>query len=368
MVWIVIALMTLAAVVCVVWPLSKPRGAALRAGGDDLPFYRDQLRALERDVADGLVSPTEAAGSRAEIGRRLIAAADRPATVEPAAGRRRRLFATAMIVAVAVPVASLALYGRIGAPQLEDKPLAARLAAPDPNDFPAAVAQVERHLATHPEDGRGFTLLAPIYMRMGRYADAAQAYERVLTLLGETADRRAAMGEALLQAGGGAVTPDAKAAFTKALADDPKLPQARFYLGLAALQDGDKDRARALWSGLVADAPADASWRPMVEARLATLDGNAVPSGPAATAIAALPAADRLQAIHGMVDGLASRLQADGHDADGWLKLVRAYTVLGETDKAKGALADARRNLASDAGSLARLEGLARELGLEGQG
>ena len=372
MVWIVIALMTLAAVVCVVWPLSKPRGPALRAGGDDLPFYRDQLRALDRDVTDGLVSPTEAAGSRAEIGRRLIAAADRPTVHEPAAGRRRRLFATAIAVAVAVPVASLALYGRIGAPQLDDRPLAARLAAPDPNDFPAAVAQVERHLATHPEDGRGFALLAPIYMRLGRYAEAAQAYQRVLTLLGETADRRVALGEALLQAGGGTVTPDAKAAFAQALEDDPKLPQARFYLGLAALQDGDKDQARALWSGLVTDAPSDASWRPMVEARLAALDGNVplqgAPSGPAAATIAALPAADRLQAIHGMVDGLASRLQADGHDPDGWLKLVRAYTVLGETDKAKGALAEARRSLASDAGSLVRLEGLARELGLEGQG
>ena len=371
MVWIVIALMTLAAVVCVVWPLSKPRGPALRAGGDDLPFYRDQLRALERDVADGLVSPAEAAGSRAEIGRRLIAAADRSTAVAPAAGRRRRLFATAIVVAVAVPAASLMLYSRIGAPQQGDQPLAARLAAPDPNDLPAAVARVEAHLAAHPEDGRGFALLAPIYMRLGRYADAAQAYERILMLLGETADRRAALGEALLQAGNGTVTPAAKAAFAQALADDPKLPQARFYLGLAALQDGDKDRARALWSGLVADAPSEASWLPMVEARLAALDGAApqgAPSGPAATAIAALPAADRLQAIHGMVDGLASRLQADGHDAEGWLKLVRAYTVLGETDKAKGALADARRNLASDAGSLARLEGLARELGLEGQG
>ena len=372
MVWIVFGFMTLAAVACVVWPLSKSCFPVLSVCGDDLPFYRDQLRALERDVADGYVCAAEAAGSRAEIARRLIAAADRPTAAVPDAGRQRRLFATASAVAIALPFASLLFYKHIGAPQLGDLPLAARLAAPDPNDLPAAIAHLEGHLATHSKDGRGFAALAPIYMRLGRYADAAQAFERVLALLGETADRRVALGEALLQAGGGTVTPDAKAAFAKALVDDPKLPQARFYLGLAALQDGDKDQARALWSGLASDAPPEASWRPMVEARLAALDGNVsplgAPSGPAAATIAALPAADRLQAIHGMVDGLASRLQADGHDAEGWLKLVRAYTVLGETDKAKGALAEARRSLANDAGSLARLEGLARELGLEGQG
>ena len=368
MVWIAIAVLTLAAVVCVVWPLSQPRGPAVRLSGDDTPFYRDQLRALDCDVADGLVSPADAAGSRAEIGRRLIAAADRPIDAAPIAGRRRRLFTTAIVAAVAVPVASLALYGRIGAPELPDRPLAMRLATPDPDDLPAAVARVESHLAAHPEDGRGFALLAPIYARLGRYPEAAAAYERTLALLGENAEHRAAYGEALMQAAGGTMTPEAKAAFTKAVADDPHLPQARFYLGLAAAQAGDTARAREVWSGLVAEAPPDAPWLPMVQGRLAALDARAAPAGPQAAAIAALPATDRLAAIHAMVDGLASRLQANGRDAEGWLKLVRAYTVLGETDKARGALADARRNLAADAGDLARLEGLARELGLEGQG
>lgn len=372
MVWIAIALMSLVAVAFVIWPLSKPRDIVLDAGPGDLSFYRDQLRALDRDVADGLVSPTEAEGSRAEIGRRFLAASDQPAA-QAAPLAPRPLFALAVAVAVAVPVASLALYARIGAPEDRDHPLAARLASPDPDDFPAAIARVEAHLRSHPEDGRGFALLAPIYVRLGRYADAAQAYERTLALLGESADRRAALGEALMQAGGGSVTPDAKAAFTKALEDDPKLPQARFYLGLAAAQDGDKERAHALLSGLLADSPPDAPWVPMVKSRLAMLDGGAAPpagapEGPAAAAIAALPAAERLQSIHGMVDGLASRLQAEGHDPEGWLKLVRAYAVLGEAGKARDALADARRNLASDAGSLARLDGLARELGLEGQG
>jgi cytochrome c-type biogenesis protein CcmH len=366
LVWIIFTLMTVAAVVCVVWPLSRARPAGVQVEGDDLPFYRDQLRALDRDVAHGLVSGDEAAGSRAEIGRRLIAAADRAAAATPRGSRRARLFAGAAAVTVLIPAVSLALYERVGAPEMGDRPLAARLAAPDPGDFPAAIARVESHLAAHPEDGRGFALLAPIYVRLGRYADAAHAYDRALATLGETAEGRSALGEALVQGADGTVTSEARAAFAKAAADDPKLPQPRFYLGLAAAQDGDKASARAQWTALLADSPADAPWTAMVQARLAALDGT--PSGPAASAIASMPDDQRLRAIHGMVDGLASRLQQDGHDAEGWLKLVRAYTVLGEKSKAATALADARRNLASDAAGLARLDGLARELGLEGQG
>lgn len=371
LVWLVFALMTVGAVLCVVWPLSRPGTATALARGDDLPFYRDQLRALARDVDDGLVSAAEAAGSRAEIGRRLIAAADRADAGPPPSNRRRRLFAAAAVVTVAVPAVSLGVYERIGMPDLGDRPLAARLAAPDPGDMPAALARVETHLAAHPEDGRGFALIAPIYVRLGRYAEAAHAYERVLADLGESAERRAALGEALVQAADGTVTPEARAAFAQALVDDPQAPQSRFYLGLAAAQDGDALKARTEWSALLADAPPDAPWRPMIEARLAKLDGAApsgAPASPAGSAIAALPAPERLQAIRGMVDGLASRLQQDGRDPDGWLKLVRAYTVLGEKTKAATALADARRSLAADRASLARLDGLARELGLEGQG
>ncbi|MCW6506526.1 c-type cytochrome biogenesis protein CcmI [Lichenifustis flavocetrariae] len=377
MVWILIALMTGAAVLCVVWPLSKARGRTFAMTGDDLPFYRDQLRALDRDVAAGLVPASEAEGSRAEIGRRLIAAADRTATPAHASANRIRLLAIAAAVALLVPGLSLWLYLRVGAPQLPDLPLTARLAAPNPDDLGAAIARIETHLISHPTDGKGFSLLAPIYVRLGRYADAVRAYERTLVLLGETAERRAAYGEALTLQADGVVTAEARDAFQKALDDDPKSPQPRYFLGLAAEQDGDKPRAKALWTALVDESPEDAPWLPEVRARLAALDQAApvkpatrlpAPTGEAAASIAALPAGQQLAAIHGMVDGLAARLQQNGQDKEGWLRLVRAYTVLGEKDKAASALADARRNLAADAAGLSQLDGLARELGLGGQG
>ena len=84
-----------------------------------------------------------------------------------------------------------------------------------------------------------------------------------------------------------------------------------------------------------------------------------------AAAVAAIPPDQQQAMIHRMVDGLADRLKANGGDIDGWLRLVRAYRVLDEQDKAKVALADARRAFASDPAATKRLETLARELGLE---
>ena len=58
-----------------------------------------------------------------------------------------------------------------------------------------------------------------------------------------------------------------------------------------------------------------------------------------------------------MVERLAQRLKKDGSDVQGWLELVRSYRVLNQNDKMEGAIADARKALASDAGKLAQFEG-----------
>jgi cytochrome c-type biogenesis protein CcmH len=70
--------------------------------------------------------------------------------------------------------------------------------------------------------------------------------------------------------------------------------------------------------------------------------------------------------VRGMVARLAERLAADGSDIDGWLRLVRAYVVLGEQDKARAAAADARSAVASDPEKIRRLDDLVRSLGLAG--
>ena len=138
----------------------------------------------------------------------------------------------------------LSPLSRLGRPSIPDEPLASRKPALETTSgIEAAIAAVEARLAARPDDGKGWAVIAPVYMRLGRYDDAAHAFAEALRILGEDPLRRAAYGEALVAAAGGVVTADARKAFDRALAEQPGQPQARFYLALAAEQDGKKANA-----------------------------------------------------------------------------------------------------------------------------
>lgn len=368
--WLVLALMTAAAAFAVLWPLGRP-GAAQRAG-DERAVYRDQLAEVERDHASGLIGAAEAEAARIEISRRLIAA---PETDPAAAGRGslRLRRVVAVVALVGLPLVGGSLYLRLGTPALPDFPLAARApTAPGSNSLDRLVAQVQAHLETHPTDGRGWEVLAPVLARLGRDQEAVAAFRKSLAYNGESAPRRAGLGEALVIAAGGVVTADAKSEFHRAVELDPKEAKARFFLGLAAEQDGRAEEAAAIWRALLDDAPADAVWRPMVTAALARVAGSgtvtqAEATGPTRQQVAAAGAmseTDRTAMIRGMVEGLAARLKDNGRDVQGWLRLARAYMVLSEPDKARAARDDARKALAADDVQLRQLNDGLKELGL----
>jgi cytochrome c-type biogenesis protein CcmH len=353
--WIVVVVMTVAAVATVVWPLMRRRNAAGAADPNDLAVYRDQLAEVERDRASERIGPADAEAARVEISRRLLAAADRvesSGTLGAAAERPRRFAAAAALVAL--PVGAVAFYLAIGSPGLPGEPLSARVAAAhNDNSVQALFARVEAHLEQHPDDGRGWEVIAPIYMDLGRYDDAVKARDSALRLLGATAEREAYLGEALTAAANGVVTAEAKAAFDRAIERDRRDPTARFYQGLAAEQDGSSEDAKRIWRALLADAPEGAQWAGFVRAALARLDGSAAPT--AAPSQAANGVGDNAM-IRGMVERLATRLRENGADPDGWVRLARSYKVLGDQARMDGAIADARRALAGDPAKLAAFE------------
>ena len=366
MLWLIFALLTAAAVISVLWPLAKtPRGVGRGAIG--VALYKAQLAEIERDEAQSLVAPEDAQGAKAEAARRLMAVAEAPVEPAPAASAKR-VWLVSIAVLIFVPVLAISLYARIGRPELPDAPLSARLnAAPARMDLAAAIAKIEAHLVQHPDDGRGYEVLAPVYLRMGRAGDAVHAAQEALRLLGPNAERQELYGEALVSAANGVVTAEAKLSFEAAAAQDPSAAKPRFFLGLAAAQAGDSARAREIWGKLVAEAPQDAPWAQALRERMAALGGAPGDSqNGAAASIEALPESGQINVIHGMVERLAARLAQNGQDLEGWLRLVRSYTVLHESDKARSALIDEKRNLAGDPDAIARIEALARELGLEG--
>ena len=365
--WFGVALMTAAAVWAVLWPLAR-RGSDSR-GGSDIAVYRDQLAEIERDRAAGLIAENEAAGAQVEVSRRLIAAADAqapaPADAVSATWRRRAVAVAALIL---LPLGAAALYVALGSPSLPDQPLAARLAGARGNpSIDTLITQVEDHLTRHPEDGRGWEVIAPVYLRLGRFEEAVKARRNAVKLNGATAERESALGEALVFAANGVVTAEAKAAFERAIALDANGVQARYFLGLAAEQDGDRTQAAAAWRALIAAAPPDAPWLELLRNALARVEGRAGGGGAAGgpsvdasddQAAVQLSPEQRKAMIEGMVNRLSERLHRDGADVDGWLRLVRSYMVLGEPDKARAAVVDARRALAGDAVKLRRLDDL----------
>jgi cytochrome c-type biogenesis protein CcmH len=364
--WFVFALMTAAAIFAVLWPLGQ--GGLAQGDASEATVYKDQLAEVDRDVAAGLIGSPEAEAARVEIGRRLLAAADHQ-RAPPTASNVRLRRSAAVIALLGLPILSVALYLPLGSPRLGDFPLVERTRAPvatQPLDN--LVAQVEAHLEKNPTDGRGWNVLAPVLTRLGRYDDAVRAYHNSITYNGDSAERRADLGEALAGAAGGVVTAEAKAEFERAVALNADDVKAHYFLGLAAEQDGRSTEAASIWRALLAQAPPDAPWRPLVQAALVRVGGSTAPALPDGAVAAAkdMSEADRGAMIHGMVDRLASRLKQDGGDVEGWLRLVRAYMVMGDRDKAKSALMDARQAVANDAERLRQLNEGLKNLGLDG--
>jgi cytochrome c-type biogenesis protein CcmH len=405
--WLILSLMTAAAIFAVLWPLSR-RGSVV-AEGHDIAVYRDQLAEVERDRKLGLIGEAESQAAKLEISRRLLAAADQveSAEVEPnkaeakqgskakskaksraksqaasqpsaeGAARLWRRRAAALIALIALPALSAVLYMKWGSPHLRGMPLAARQDLPlEQRSIESMVAQVEAHLEQRPNDGRGWEVVGPVYMKMGRFDDAVRARANSLRLLGATASRESDLGEAQTAAANGVVTAEARQSFERALKLDAGDLRAQYFMGLAALQDGRPPEAIRIWRTLLENAPANAPYRRLVQQSLARIDPQAAQiepkapqSGPNQEDIKAaeqLTPEQRAEMVRGMIERLADRLKADGSDFDGWIRLVRAYVVMGDADRAREALTNARKTFGSDAEKKNRLDALAESLGIKG--
>ena len=228
-------------------------------------------------------------------------------------------------------------YIMLGQPYLAMRTLEGSSAS-DPN---ALVARLAKRMVQFPGDVRGWTLLGRAYLSLGDGEQASKALAQGIAVSkNPDAGLFSAYGEAQVVNAGGSVTAEAQKSFTAALAQDPKEEVARYYLGLGEMQRGNAGAAQGLWQSLVADMKPDDPMRPFVVDHLAQLRAQ---SGGGVD-------------IQAMVAGLAARLKAEPHDGEGWVRLVHAYGVLGDRDKAVKALADGRAALAADASARQALE------------
>jgi cytochrome c-type biogenesis protein CcmH len=378
--WIAFALLTAAVLAVVLAPLARP---ARKQAGDGTPqagtvaVYRDQLREIEADVARGMLGAAEAEAAKLEVSRRLLASgarAERQSVAHETLPKPHHA-RIALAAAIAVPLATLALYLAHGSPGLPSSPFAGRTdAAAKQAALAGIVAQVEARLRENPEQGEGWAVIAPVYLKLGRFRDAANAYANAARLEGETVMLLAGRAEAAVLAADGVVTEEARVAYEKILELEPGRVEARFWLAVAKEQDGRLDDALATYKALLAEARADAPYRATLAGRIREVTSRLAPAGAVAArgptqadveAAEKLSPEQRAQMIAQMVDGLAQRLKSNGRDLSGWLRLLNAYAVLGRKDDARAALAEARRNFDGDRRALTELSKLAATLGLE---
>lgn len=334
--WAVAGLLAAASAILI---LRAAAGRATASGAEDptLAVYRRQLAEIDDLAARGLLAEPDRKVAHAEAGRRLLGAADAGSGAWIAGSAGRRL---ALIAAASAPVLGALIYVAVGTPGLADQPFAARLdgwrrADPTTLDPPRMAAVLRAVAGERPTDPEAFRYLALAEGAAGETASAVRALRRAITLQPGRADLWEMLGEALVAEADGEVTPNVQAAFREALKRDPKSVSARFYLARAEVEQGDRAAGLSGWRALLADLPAGDPRRAGLAQAVADAE-----KGPAAPQAAAEEGQDEM--IRSMVEGLAARLKDSPDDAQGWVRLVRAYAVLGQVRERDAALSQAR--------------------------
>jgi cytochrome c-type biogenesis protein CcmH len=366
--WLAAILIVIGATAVLCLPLFRTDRPSEQTSPDAM-VYRDQLSEIERDHARGIIDAVEAVAARAEVARRLLNV-NQTADSRNIASITKSMAWTVAIVAV-VTILTVPLYLQLGDPAMPDQPLASRLQSPtNQQNLPQLVAQMEKVLLENPDEGRGWQLIAPIYMRLARFDDAVIAFTRIVELFGPTAPRLAQLAEAQISVSEGLVSEQTQAILEQAISLDPQNHISLFHLARAAEQRQQPAQATTYWQRLVsASAPTD-PWVSFAQERLASLSGGKpdAPSGPTAEEIASaeeMTPQQRQEMIAQMVSNLAERLQTEPQDLEGWLRLIRSYIVLNRTSDATKSLATAKSVFVDDKPALTKIDALAQELRLE---
>jgi cytochrome c-type biogenesis protein CcmH len=376
----------------IVLPLVSRRELSddFRNANSNLAVFRDQLEEINRDLEVGRIPKAEADAAKAEVERRILKEIDEEANKGrfqlSSSQKHSNRFAFPILLALVAVVASFGLYSNIGRIGFDDAPLSVRQkiqSVSPPNNVAsgdsieegrAALARLEKRLETHPTDLKGWVMLARIQRALGDYKSSVQAYETAINVAGQgkSADLLSDYGEALVFESFGAVSPRAIEIFKEALVLDEGDIKSRFYIAASRSQSGDYVGAIALWRGLVVDAPQGAPWLDAVQEQIsnAAVKNGIIPdsvaperrvlgsdslSGPIAgdvrpdqdsiDFVKKMDPANQQAFIRSMVQRLADKLNRNPEDVDGWIRLGRAYRVLGENQKARQSFTEGKRQL-----------------------
>lgn len=312
--------------------------------------FRAQLRAIETDAAMGRLGAAEATAAKGELAREVMR---HKSSDTPTGSSAVALWLPVLLVAAI----SIGTYAYLGRPDLPAAPLAGRdVAAEGEVTLESAIETIEARLAEQPDDLRGWTVIAPAYMQLGRFEDAVKALRKVNELGTPTADTLTDLAEALMMQVGGTVAGEPLELLQRAHALDATHVRSLYYIAGEETRVGDFDAAIRDWNALLKLSKGGEPWVVTAQNGLAYAESG----GTGAEAVSVEP--DQAQ-IDAMVDGLDQRLKAQGGSIDEWTRLVRSRMVQGRTEDAQLAY-DAARKAYPDAAERNELDVLAADNGL----
>ncbi|HEX5337890.1 MAG TPA: c-type cytochrome biogenesis protein CcmI [Gallionella sp.] len=256
--WIICAVLLIAALPFVVWPLWRKtvQSNDVLRDAANLEILRDQSAELDADLRNGLLTQDAYEQGKRELQARLLE--EVKTTEAPAKLARNPSKVLAIVLAVLVPVFSVLLYLAIGTPRAMQQQT--QLAAADGFGLirsEAALQELEKKLEKSPENPDGWLQLARSYSELKRFGDAVRAYQQLVKLVPNEAQVWTDYADALAMSNGQTLKGEPTKLLEKALALDPTNNTALALSGSAAMERGDYFAAVVHWQKLVNQLPPD---------------------------------------------------------------------------------------------------------------
>lgn len=381
LIWIIIALIITITLGLLIWPILRDRNTQITVRESyDVAIYKDQLKEADREFERGLLTTEQLDAVKTEIQRKLIVAADQSAAAVYASSEPSNpKMITAFGLVLFLSIGSVAVYSYLGSPTLGnlafvdrdiEKERKAQSGGQAVSEMTTVIDRLEQKLAKDPNNLEGWLMLGRSAISMGQFPRAVKAYEQALALSPGNIDVLIDYAETLVLSNEGQVTEDALKSFKYAHKTNAAHPKARYYIALHHAQAGNMRLAIQDWVDLLAISLPDAPWIQTVQSQIkdaakeskidiasikpsleAQQIGANIRESPQATApgpsqsevkaAGEMSADERQKMILSMVKRLADRLEENPNDRQGWLRLSKAYNVLGDTEKAGQALQQA---------------------------
>jgi len=379
LIWLLFAIILLITLNLLILPMIRARDNQVTIRETyDVAIYKDQLKEADRDCERGLLSSEQLEAVKIEIQRKLLNASDQSNANPTSIPTFNPKKITAFGLILFLSIGSVGIYSFLGSPKLENKAYVDRDLEKERkvltdeqavSEMMMLVESLEKQLAKDPNNLDGWLRLGRSAVSLGQFQRAVKAYEQALKLSPENIDVLVNYVETLIFSNEGQVSRDALRSLQYAHKTNAAHPKVRYYIALHHAQAGNMRLAIQDWVDLLSISLPDAPWIQTVQSQIKSaakeaqiditsikpslealeigsdirksLNAQTVISGPNPSdikAVGEMSPEDQEKMIHSMVERLADRLKGTPNDRQGWLRLSKAYEVMGDTEKASHAM------------------------------